>query len=242
MLLRRFQFLNYFPIAAIQGQGSAKHIIHIWLLTGIIGWSCERSQTLGNEGKYRDQKDLLTRLLLVASGEGISVSEFVSGFESTTTTVGFSCRLHEELAPFGRESTYDDLQNKVPYLKAVLKETYTLGSPYMERVATKADIIPLHQPIQLANGQVSYSIWGDADAFCPERWLEPLPPQEKLHSGWGKCSRLVIMSSFMNSFIFEDPNATMRLEISLSLQAWVHHGPDDCDRNELPIILVPTEN
>ncbi len=26
----------------------------------------------------------------------------------------------------------------------------------MERVATKADIIPLHQPIQLANGQVSH--------------------------------------------------------------------------------------
>ncbi len=32
MLLRRFHFLNYFPIAAIQGQGLAKRTIHVGLL------------------------------------------------------------------------------------------------------------------------------------------------------------------------------------------------------------------
>ncbi len=50
------------------------------------------------------------------------------------------------------------------------------------------------------------------------------------------------MSSFMNSFLFEDPNVTMRLKISSSLQAWVHRDPDDPGRNELPVILVPTDN
>ncbi|PBK86383.1 cytochrome P450 [Armillaria gallica] len=298
MLLRRFHFLNYFPIAAIQGQGLAKRTIHVGVAKDLI----QRSQTLGNEGKYQDQKDLLTRLLLAASEERITVSELyehistfiIAGFESTTTTVGFSVwelarhpekqrRLREELAAFGREPTYDDLQNHAPYLEAVLKETLRLypGLPYIERVATKADIIPLHQPVQLADGRVSHqaviepgqtviipiiavhrqdSVWGDGDTFRPERWLESLPPQEQLCSGWGKMLAFsdgprscvgthlaifnykVIMSSLMNSFLFEDPNVTMRLKISSSLQAWVHRDPDDPGRNELPVILVPTDN
>lgn len=29
------------------------------------------------------------------------------------------------------------------------------------------------------------SIWGDAMVFRPERWLEPLPPQDILLRGWG---------------------------------------------------------
>ncbi|KAK0184560.1 cytochrome P450 [Armillaria mellea] len=298
MLLRRFQFLNYLPIAVIQGQGLAKRTIHAGIAKDLI----QRSQALGNEGKYQDQKDLLTRLLLAASEERIPVSELyehistfiIAGFESTTTTVGFSVwelarhpekqrRLREELAAFGREPTYDDLQNNAPYLEAVLKETLRLypGLPYIERVATKADVIPLHQPIQLADGGVSRqavvspgqtviipiiavhrqdSVWGDGDTFRPERWLESLPPQEQLCSGWGKILAFsdgprscvgthlaifnykVIMSSFMNSFLFEDPNVTLRLKISSSLQAWVHRGQDDPGRNELPVILVPTNN
>lgn len=58
----------------------------------------------------------------------------MAGFESTTTTVGFSIwelarypekqrRLREELAAFSREPTYNDLQNHAPYLDAILKET-----------------------------------------------------------------------------------------------------------------------
>lgn len=298
MLLRRFQFLNYLPIAAIQGQGLAKRTIHAGVAKDLI----QRSQALGNEGKYQDQKDLLTRLLLAASEERIPVSELyehistfiIAGFESTTTTVGFSVwelsrhpekqrRLREELAAFGREPTYDDLQNHAPYLEAVLKETLRLypGLPYIERVATKADIIPLHHPIQLADGRVSHqalvepgqtviipiiavhrqdTVWGDGDTFRPERWLEPLPPQEQLCSGWGKMLAFsdgprscvgthlaifnykVIMSSFMNSFLFEDPKVTMTLRISSSLQPWVHRGTDDPGRNELPVILVPSDN
>lgn len=58
----------------------------------------------------------------------------VAGFESTTTTVGFAAwelarhpekqaRLREELATCNGEPTHKDLQEHLPYLDAVLKET-----------------------------------------------------------------------------------------------------------------------
>ncbi|KAK0229912.1 cytochrome P450 [Armillaria nabsnona] len=298
MLLRRFHFLNYLPIAAIQGQGLAKRTIHAGVAKEIIS----RNQILLKDGKYLDRKDLLSRLLIAAVEERMSVSELyehistfiVAGFESTTTTVGFSIwelarypekqrRLREELAAFSTEPTYNDLQNHAPYLDAVLKETLRLypGLPYMERTATKPDVIPLYQPIRLPNGQLSRqiviepgqtvlipiiaiqrqnSVWIDGDVFRPERWLEPLPPQELLCSGWGNLLAFsdgprscvgtklaifnfkVIMSSLLAHFRFEDAGVDMTLKISSSLQAWVHRDKEDPGRNELPVVLVPIDD
>jgi hypothetical protein len=108
----------------------------------------------------------------------------MTGHEATTLTLGFSIweisrnpdiqqRLRAELQSFSAEPTYDDYLSKLPYLDAILKETYgslatsriidflTLldslrmypGLPYMERVATKHDVIPLSRPIDSSNGR-----------------------------------------------------------------------------------------
>lgn len=59
----------------------------------------------------------------------------ISGHETTTQTLGFSiwelarhpeaqARLRKELQEFGNaEPSYDDFQNRLPYLDAVLRET-----------------------------------------------------------------------------------------------------------------------
>ncbi|KAG5634592.1 hypothetical protein H0H81_001451, partial [Sphagnurus paluster] len=169
MLLRRFTFLNYLPIGAIQGQGLAKETIHAGVAKELI----DRDQGLSID-YHKGSKDLLSRLLNAASEERISISELyeqistfiIAGFESTTTTVGFAVwelarhpekqtRLREELAALNGEPTYKDLQDKLPYLDAILKETLRLypGLPYMERIATKDDVIPLCQAISSHNGE-----------------------------------------------------------------------------------------
>lgn len=38
-------------------------------------------------------------------------------------------------------------------------------------------------PIHTINRQDS--VWGDGAVFRPERWMQVLPPQEKLTKGWG---------------------------------------------------------
>ncbi|EJF60511.1 cytochrome P450 [Dichomitus squalens LYAD-421 SS1] len=118
-------------------------------------------------------------------------------------------KLHEELAAVKGEPTYDDFQARLPYLEAVLRETLRLysGLPYIERVVTVPDSIPLGEPVKLSNGEVVSqipvlpgqvvvilciaihrmdSVWEDPDVFRPERWLKDLPPSEKLCSGWAK--------------------------------------------------------
>ncbi|KAF8917724.1 cytochrome P450 [Mucidula mucida] len=223
MLLRRFTFLNHLPIAAIQGQSLAKRTIQ----DGVARELVARNRTLMDEHRQKEKGDLLTRLLLAAEEEKISRTELyehistfiIAGFESTTMTVGFAIwelarhpekqrRLREELRALNGEPTYHDLQHRMEYLDAVLKETLRLypGLPYMERTATKDDVIPLHRAVKLANGTMSKDlvvragqtviipiiaihrqddIWKDADTFRPERWLEKLPPSECLPAGWG---------------------------------------------------------
>ncbi|PCH34872.1 cytochrome P450 [Wolfiporia cocos MD-104 SS10] len=148
----------------------------------------------------------------------VTAKATIAGHETTTLTLGYSIlelarrpkiqeRLREELMAFPGEPTYDDYSSRLPYLDAVLKETLRLypGLPYMERVATKADVIPLGQNVMLSDGQCVKelvvqpgqtivipilsmhrldSVWKDADTFRPERWLEDLPPREQLYSGW----------------------------------------------------------
>ncbi|TBU51008.1 cytochrome P450 [Dichomitus squalens] len=92
-------------------------------------------------------------------------------------------------------------------MRRLVRETLRLypGLPYIERVATVPDSIPLGEPVKLSNGEVVSqipvlpgqvvvipciaihrmdSVWEDPDVFRPERWLKDLPASEKLCSGW----------------------------------------------------------
>ncbi|OBZ74741.1 hypothetical protein A0H81_05751 [Grifola frondosa] len=171
-------------------------------------------------------------------------------------------RLREELKTISGEPTYEDFQSKLPYLDAVLRETLRIYPPlpYFERVAMKPDVIPLRYAVRLPNGQEMHevhiqagqtviiptmslqrldSVWGDGEVFRPERWLEQLPPQEKLCSGWSNTlsfsdgpracpgQRLaifeykVILSALVSRFVMEDTGAKMLYKIASSLQPLV---------------------
>ena len=85
-------------------------------------------------------------------------------------------RLRDELLTINRQPTYEDLHERLPYLDAVMKETSVIldelmltlktifslrlypALPYMERVATKEDILPLSQAVSLSDGQMVYQL------------------------------------------------------------------------------------
>lgn len=221
MLLRRFPILNDLPISAIQAQGLAKMTIQ----SGVAREMVKRTQSVGVH-TLKGNNDLLSRLMIGNMNKEISTEELyeqistfvISGHETTTQTLGFSLwelarhpekqnRLRAELEEFGKEPSYDDFQNKLPYLDAILKETLRLypGLPYMERVATKNDVIPLGDAVLGSDGkpvaevvvqpgqvvlipiiaiQRCDTLWRNPDNFCPERWLGDLPDLDKLPTGW----------------------------------------------------------
>ncbi|KAA1475626.1 cytochrome P450 [Dentipellis sp. KUC8613] len=220
MLLRRFPILNDLPIAAIQAQGTAK----VTIQNGVAHEMVRRNQDVVKHG----QKDLLSRLLTAHAAGEISKAELyeqistfvISGHETTTQTLGYTlfelarhpdaqARLRAELAAFAREPTYDDFASRLPYLDAVLRETLRLypGLPYMERIATKPDVIPLAHAVRLPGGQEMREVvvepgqtvlipiiaihrlerlWADPDAFRPARWLASagVSPAVAEYSGW----------------------------------------------------------
>ncbi|QRW26063.1 cytochrome P450 family protein [Rhizoctonia solani] len=100
---------------------------------------------------------------------------------------------------YGKNLDYDQL-NSLLYLDAVCRESLRLHAPgfFLDRVAMKDWILPLHYPARSAEGMVMMlnirvpkgatlhvslgaanrdrRTWGDdARAFRPDRWLEPLP-------------------------------------------------------------------
>ncbi|KAI6099010.1 cytochrome P450 [Pisolithus sp. B1] len=130
----------------------------------------------------------------------------VAGYETTSISMTWALlelarnsdiqnKLRQELLAFGEEPMYDQQQNSLPYLDAVVHETLRVHPPVTNvvRVATEDDVIPLSEPIVTQSGEVvnsisvahgtrigisiicinrSTKIWGeDAKVFRPERWL-----------------------------------------------------------------------
>ncbi|KAG6876603.1 hypothetical protein C0992_012282 [Termitomyces sp. T32_za158] len=111
---------------------------------------------------------------------------------TTTTVIGFAAwelsrhpdkqaRLREELLIVNNQPTYKDLYERLPYLDAVLKEMLVLhlgcatvvltvdfslrlypALPYMERVATKDDTLPLSQGVLLQDGRLAHQLFIEA--------------------------------------------------------------------------------
>jgi cytochrome P450 len=110
----------------------------------------------------------------------------MAGYETTSQTVSYALwelaknpaiqeRLREECAEFLGEPSYDDMQTKLPYLDAILRETsaHFISSlclyftdipasslrmhpavPTVERQSGKDDVIPLRHPIVAKDGSL----------------------------------------------------------------------------------------
>ncbi|KAF8643360.1 hypothetical protein AX16_009088 [Volvariella volvacea WC 439] len=171
-------------------------------------------------------------------------------------------KLREEGFAFSSDPTYDDIQGKMPYLDAFARETLRMhpAAPYMERVSVKDDILPLRHPITQKDGTAitevaikagqtvvipifsisrESAVWGDGTTFRPERWLEPLPPQDVLTKGWSNtlafsdgprncigyrlalCQFKVIIFTLIRRFEFHDTGAQIKNKVTSSMQPYV---------------------
>ncbi|KAF9556696.1 cytochrome P450 [Agrocybe pediades] len=224
MFLRCFHFLNHLPLEALRSQGNVRLTIHAGVAEELVR---------RENGHEQDGYDLLSRLMGAYQSLKISPGELkdhismfiMSGSETTSQTMSYAlwelaknpevqAKLRREITSFHVDLSYDDIQDRMPYLDAVCKEVLRLhpAAPYMERVSTKDDILPLYFPITLQDGTKVkevripagqtvvipiYSIgrddavWGDGDVFRPERWMEIHPNMEMLPTGW---SRLLTFS------------------------------------------------
>eukprot|EP00049_Salpingoeca_infusionum_P015515 m.302929 g.302929 ORF g.302929 m.302929 type:complete len:312 (-) comp15890_c0_seq19:1608-2543(-) len=158
------------------------------------------------------RKDLLSRFMTLRDEHGnplsnellrdIIMSFIIAGRDTTAILLSWTIwELHknpEALAILvkeideqlqGNSPDYDVLQNKMPYLSAVLKETLRLNpsAPRGVKCALNDDVLPDGTTVP-AGATVLYvpwvmgrlnSLWPNATAFQPERWLkmeqEPSP-------------------------------------------------------------------
>ncbi|KAG8763655.1 hypothetical protein FRC11_014632 [Ceratobasidium sp. 423] len=220
VVLRAFPFIAHLPVESIQAQGEVKTILR------------EISERLiANDSGDQQEDDLLKTLTRLAEkGEVDAPREELLDHVSTMVLVGqettsgiinfalhelaknpeYQSRLRDEINRLGREPTYEDLMTGMPWLDAVMKETFRHRplSSHTERVALKDDVLRLQNPVYnerghkvtevtIKAGQLVHipsismshakSVWGeDADEFRPERWLDPsrLPPASVTSSGW----------------------------------------------------------
>ncbi|KAF4620578.1 hypothetical protein D9613_000279 [Agrocybe pediades] len=217
MFLRRFHLLNYMPLAALRSQGNVRLTIHAGVAEELV-----RRENCHEQDGY----DLLSRLMGAYRSQIISLGELkdhismfiMSGSETTSQTMSYAlwelaknpevqAKLRREIMLFHVDLSYDDIQDRMPYLDAICKEVLRLhpAAPYMERVSTKDDKLPLRFPITLKDGtKVNevhipagqtviipiYSIgrddavWGDGDVFRPERWMENSSDKDTMPTGW----------------------------------------------------------
>ncbi|KAL0959326.1 hypothetical protein HGRIS_014587 [Hohenbuehelia grisea] len=222
MLLRRFPSLNHLPLPMVKAQG----LVRIAIQSGVARTMLENANSMEKGEANGRTKDVLSRLLAAHADGSIPLSEvydqistfIISGYETTGEALAYTMwelsrnpdverKLRAELETFGRDPNYDDYNSRLPYLDATLREVLRKypGLPYMERIATQPDAIPLRHPIKTADGKVlneiniqpgqtvlipimsihrSDAMWDNPDQFNPDRWLSELPNAEDLCSGW----------------------------------------------------------
>ncbi|KAK7461272.1 hypothetical protein VKT23_008448 [Stygiomarasmius scandens] len=225
-LLRRFPWLNHVPITSNRGQNKVKTTIQQGVAQELVKRGSTEDGALASSDNGKG-KDLLS-LLVEATNQGRiprqemmdHITMFImAGHETTGQTLAYTLwllgkrpdiqeKLRQEVLDFAGEPSYDQISNKLPYLDAVTKEALRMfpALPYMERVATKNDVLPLQTPIITSDGKTITevpvrkgqiivlpiiamnrldAIWGDGTEFRPERWLKPLPNPELLPHGYG---------------------------------------------------------
>ncbi|KAJ7489394.1 cytochrome P450 [Mycena latifolia] len=138
----------------------------------------------------------------------------MAGYETTAVSLTWALielarkpdihvKLREELFQIGRDPTWDELTNGLPFLDAFTCEIFRLYPPLAEisRMAAEDDVLPLSAPIETATGELvdtifvskgtavtmpiqcmnrSVAFWGpDAKVFNPARWLDETVDQHR---------------------------------------------------------------
>ncbi|KAI5992490.1 cytochrome P450, partial [Pisolithus albus] len=221
MMLRRLPMLNYLPLKALRVQGDVRKTIHEDVARELL--RRDANKDLGVK-----DKDLLTRLISAQKAGLIGREELMdhvrfhitnmAGAETTAQSLAYAIwelalnphvqtRLRGEAMAYHGSPSYDDFQSQFPYLDAVTREVLRLhpAAPYMERVSSQEDVLPLRHPINgkegraissvpVAAGQTIIipittmntmcSVWGDGKKFRPDRWMGELPPKDLCSTGW----------------------------------------------------------
>ncbi|KAH7320323.1 cytochrome P450 [Rhizoctonia solani] len=206
VIVRVLPFIAHLPIPVLEAQLTVKRKLRE-IAQSIIDGDV-------NEGKESDMLSTMARLS--GKGEIDSTQDelldhvctmVVAGQETTSGSLGFTLHLlatnpkyqthlREEIVKLGREPSYDDLMSGMPWLDAIMKESFRHRPiiSHMERVATEDCVLKLGTPVQASDGtritemsikggQVFHipalsvnhmkSVWGgDADDFKPERWFD----------------------------------------------------------------------
>ncbi|QRW24894.1 cytochrome P450 family protein [Rhizoctonia solani] len=154
---------------------------------------------LSNEGQIESTKDELYDHVctMIIAGQDTTASSLAFSLHQLAMYPGYQTRLRDEIFQLGREPTYDDLMSGMPWLDAIMMESFRHRPvvPHLERVATEDSVLRFGGAIQGSDGKkitevlikagqaiiipvmsINHmkSVWGDdADEFKPERWLDP---------------------------------------------------------------------
>ncbi|KAJ8509529.1 hypothetical protein ONZ45_g8314 [Pleurotus djamor] len=114
----------------------------------------------------------------------------VAGHETSSTATAWALyalsvnpnvqtKLREELLASRIEMPTMDELNALPYLDRVVREVLRVHSPvpFVTRVVTVDDVIPLSHPVTDTNGTIHHSIQ-------PDRWLSPPPASGTIPGVW----------------------------------------------------------
>ncbi|KZT57219.1 cytochrome P450 [Calocera cornea HHB12733] len=148
-----------------------------------------------SEGKITSTEMSAQMNTLILAGYETTANSLSWCLHELSTRPALQEKIRQELAQFP-DPTYDQLQNQMPMLEAVVRETLRTHAPVPDhsRYAVVDDVIPLYEPLTTTKGEVvdhikiaagqgvviaieavnrSTHIWGPtAHEFDPERWLK----------------------------------------------------------------------